>query len=67
MQQPGPAHWIKDFKDISKEMVLAVMENRSVDNVLGGQKVTGQDNPINNGSFCNPFNIIDPSEEMARI
>ncbi|KAF7158373.1 hypothetical protein CNMCM6106_004949 [Aspergillus hiratsukae] len=42
------------------------MGNFSTDNLLGGQKVTDLDNPINNGPFCNPFNATDPSEGVVR-
>lgn len=38
------------------------MENRSVDNLLGGQTIPGLENPIKNGPFCNPYNVTDPSQ-----
>jgi phospholipase C len=42
-----------------------VMENRSVDNLLGGQNIAGLENPIKNGPYCNPFNLTDPSQGQA--
>jgi len=56
---------IANLKDKIKNVVVLVMENRSVDNLLGGQKIKGLDNPINNGPFCNPINITDPSLGQA--
>jgi phospholipase C len=53
---------IEKMKHHIKNVVVMVMENRSLDNLLGGQKIRGLDNPINNGPFCNPINITDPSE-----
>lgn len=53
------------MKDKIKNVVVLVMENRSVDNVLGGQTIKGLENPINNGPFCNPVNANDPSEGEA--
>lgn len=60
--QPGSTASIQNFKDKIKNVVVLVMENRSFDNLLGGQKTQGLENPINNGPFCNPFNVSDPSE-----
>ena len=53
---------INKMKHHIKNVVVMVMENRSLDNLLGGLKIPGLDNPINNGPFCNPINITDPSE-----
>jgi phospholipase C len=53
---------IEKMKHHIKNVVVMVMENRSLDNLLGGQKIQGLDNPINNGPICNPINITDPSE-----
>lgn len=64
-QQPGSAYSIKNLKEKVKNALPIVMENQSFDNVLGGQKVTGLDNPIDNGPFCNPFNVTDPSEGVV--
>ncbi|KAL5364596.1 phosphoesterase [Aspergillus floccosus] len=60
----GPAD-IKNLKSHIKNVVILVMENRSLDNLLGGQTIPGLENPINNGPFCNPFNITDPSQGLA--
>ena len=53
------------MKDKIKNVVVLVMENRSLDNLLGGQRTRGLDNPINNGPFCNPLNLTDPSLGQA--
>ncbi|KAJ5473590.1 Phosphoesterase [Penicillium sp. IBT 31633x] len=52
---------IANLKDKIKNVVILEMENRSLDNLLGGQTIKGLDNPINNGPFCNPYNLTDPS------
>ncbi|KAK5107217.1 hypothetical protein LTR62_001625 [Meristemomyces frigidus] len=52
---------IENMKSKIKNVVILVMENRSFDNLLGGQKTKGLENPINNGPFCNPINITNPS------
>lgn len=52
---------IANLKANIKNVVILVMENRSLDNLLGGQKLNGLDNPFHNGPFCNPFNLTDPS------
>jgi phospholipase C len=59
--QPGSAQSIKNLKEKIKNVVLITMENRSLDNLLGGQRIRGLDNPINNGPFCVPRNITNPS------
>jgi phospholipase C len=53
---------INNLKNNIKNVVVLVMENRSVDNLLGGQTIKGLENPINNGPFCNPYNVTDPSQ-----
>ena len=58
---PGSPQAIANMKDKIKNVVILVMENRSLDNLLGGQKLPGLDNPINNGPFCNPLNVTDSS------
>lgn len=58
-------HSIKNLKSHIKNVVILVMENRSLDNLLGGQTIKGLENPINNGPFCNPFNVTDPSQGFA--
>ncbi|KAJ5791663.1 uncharacterized protein N7518_008674 [Penicillium psychrosexuale] len=53
---------IANLKSHVKNVVVLVMENRSLDNLLGGQTIAGLDNPIHNGPFCNPYNVTDPSQ-----
>jgi phospholipase C len=60
--QPGSTASIQNFKDKIKNVVVLVMENRSFDNLLGGQTTKGLENPINNGPYCNPYNVSDSSE-----
>jgi phospholipase C len=59
--RPGSPSSISNLKSKIKNVVLLCMENRSVDNLLGGQTIRGLENPINNGPFCNPYNVTDPS------
>ncbi|KAJ5974697.1 hypothetical protein N7481_011907 [Penicillium waksmanii] len=56
---------IKNLKRNIQNVVVLEMENRSLDNLLGGQTIEGLDNPINNGPFCNPYNLTDPSQGMV--
>lgn len=63
--QPGSTASIQNFKDKIKNVVVLVMENRSLDNLLGGQTIKGLENPINNGPFCNPYNVNDWFEGIA--
>ncbi|KAH8812273.1 phosphoesterase superfamily protein [Xylogone sp. PMI_703] len=58
---PGSPASIQNLKDKIKNVIFLCMENRSVDNLLGGQTHKGIENPINNGPYCNPYNISDPS------
>ena len=53
---------INNLKNNIKYVVVLEMENRSVDNLLGGQTISGLDNPINSGPFCNPYNLTDLSQ-----
>ena len=53
---------ISNMKSKIKNVVLLCMENRSVDNLLGGQLHPGLENSIQNGPFCNPYNVTDPSQ-----
>ncbi|KAL2812236.1 phosphoesterase [Aspergillus cavernicola] len=64
-QHPHTSNSIKNLKSHIKNVVILVMENRSFDNILGGQSTRGLDNPLHNGPFCNPFNLTDPSEGLA--
>lgn len=52
---------IQNMKSRIKNVVILVMENRSFDNLLGGQKLEGLDNPVHNGPFCNPYNVSNPA------
>ncbi|OBT53777.1 hypothetical protein VE04_05122 [Pseudogymnoascus sp. 24MN13] len=56
---------IANLKDKIKNVVLITMENRSLDNLLGGQKTKGIENSINNGPYCNPLNLTDTSKGKA--
>ena len=60
--RPGSPASIENMRQKIKNVVLLCMENRSVDNLLGGQLHPGIENPINNGPFCNPYNVSDPSQ-----
>lgn len=53
---------VSNLKSKIKNVVVLCMENRSLDNLLGGQTHKGLENPINNGPFCNPYNVTDPSQ-----
>ncbi|RFU31706.1 hypothetical protein B7463_g4635, partial [Scytalidium lignicola] len=58
---PGSPASIQNMKDKIKNVIFLCMENRSVDNLLGGQTQKGLENPINNGPYCNPYNVTDLS------
>jgi phospholipase C len=51
---------VSNLKDKIKHVVWVLLENRSFDNMLGGVKRFGLDNPINNGDVCNPVNVANP-------
>lgn len=53
---------VKNLKSQIKNVVILEMENRSLDNLLGGQTLKGIENPINNGPYCNPYNLTDSSQ-----
>ena len=55
--RPGSQRSIANFKDKIKTVVFLIMENRSVDKLMGGQNVKGLDMPHFNGPFCNPIDI----------
>lgn len=57
----GSADSIKNLKSKIKNVVWIVLENRSFDNILGGITRPGFDSPINNGAYCNPQNLTNPS------
>lgn len=59
-QRPGSPESIKNLKDKVKNVVIMVMENRSFDNLMGGQTLAGLENPIQTGPYCNPLNISRP-------
>lgn len=56
--QPGS---VSNLKARIKNVVILEMENRSLDNVLGGQTLPGINNPIQRGPFCNPYNVTNPA------
>ncbi|KAJ7845905.1 phosphatidylglycerol specific phospholipase C [Mycena leptocephala] len=52
---------VSNLKDKIKHVVWVLLENRSFDNILGGVKRPGLDNPINHGDVCNPVNVTNLS------
>ncbi|OIW30429.1 phosphoesterase [Coniochaeta ligniaria NRRL 30616] len=58
---PPPAGSVNNLKARIKNVVILEMENRSLDNLLGGQTLPGIDNPIQKGPFCNPYNVSNPA------
>lgn len=63
--RPGSAQSIQNMKDKIKNVVILVMENRSFDNLLGGQTLPGLSNPYHNGPSCNPLNLTNPARGYA--
>lgn len=63
--RPGSPASVRNMKEKIKTVVITVMENRSFDNLLGGQKLFGLSNPIQDGPFCNHVNISRPREGQA--
>lgn len=59
---PGSKASVTNLREKIKNVVLLCMENRSLDNLLGGQTHKGIENSINNGPFCNPYNVSNPSQ-----
>ncbi|KAG6811057.1 hypothetical protein H0H92_009146 [Tricholoma furcatifolium] len=57
----GSAQSVANLKDKIKNVVWILLENRAFDNILGGVQGRGLDNPINNGPFCNPQNVSQPT------
>ncbi|KAK3370399.1 phosphatidylglycerol specific phospholipase [Podospora didyma] len=53
------------LKAAIKNVVILVMENRSLDNLLGGQTTAGIENPIHNGPYCNAWSLTNPSAGTA--
>ena len=62
--RPGSPASIANMKDKIKNVVFLCMENRSLDNLLGGQTKAGIENPINNGPYCNPYNVSNICQGM---
>jgi phospholipase C len=61
---PGSAASIQNLKKNIKNVVQIVMENRSFDNLVGGQTFTKDiDTPANNGPYCNKVNTTDPNSK----
>lgn len=57
----GSPQSIANLKSKVKNVVWILLENRSFDNILGGIKHRGLDNPINNGPYCIPQNLSEPT------
>ncbi|KAJ7636527.1 phosphoesterase family-domain-containing protein [Roridomyces roridus] len=53
----GSKESVANMKDKIKRVVWILLENRSFDNILGGVKRPGLDNPANRGDVCNPANL----------
>ena len=62
---PSSSSTIQNMKSKIKNVVVLVMENRSFDNLLGGQTLAGLSNPVHDGPSCNPLNLTNPSEGQA--
>lgn len=56
----GSQQSIANLKSKIHNVVWILLENRAFDNILGGVRRPGLDNPINNGPFCNPQNLTNP-------
>ncbi|KAK7052122.1 Phosphatidylglycerol specific phospholipase C [Favolaschia claudopus] len=56
----GSVASVANMKDKIKHVVWVLLENRSFDNILGGVKRAGLDNPVNNGQACNPVHVASP-------
>jgi phospholipase C len=56
----GSPQSIANLKSKIHNVVWILLENRAFDNILGGVKRDGLDNPINNGPFSNPQSLSDP-------
>lgn len=52
---------IANMKANIENVVWILLENRAFDNILGGVKMAGLDNVVNNGPFWNPENVSDPN------
>ena len=61
----GSGQSVDNMKQKIKNVLILEMENRSLDNLLGGQTIEGLENPINNGPFCNPLNVSQPNQGYA--
>lgn len=59
----GSKESIANLKDKIENVVWILLENRSFDNILGGAKRRGLDNPANNGPYSNPENVNDPNSK----
>lgn len=59
----GSKESIANLKDKIENVVWILLENRSFDNILGGVKKDGLDNPANNGHYSNPENVNDPKSK----
>lgn len=59
----GSQESIANLKDKVENVVWILLENRAFDNILGGVKKAGLDNPVNNGPFFNPEDVRDPTSK----
>ncbi|KAJ5970555.1 Phosphoesterase [Penicillium vulpinum] len=59
----GSKESIANMKDKIENVVWILLENRGFDNILGGIKKKGLDNPINNGPFYNLEDITNPKSK----
>ncbi|EEA23430.1 hypothetical protein TMatcc_002298 [Talaromyces marneffei ATCC 18224] len=59
----GSKQSVDNMKKQIKNVVWILLENRSFDNILGGVRGRGLDNPTNNGDYCIPQNTSDPNSK----
>ncbi|KAF7314441.1 Phosphatidylglycerol specific phospholipase C [Mycena kentingensis (nom. inval.)] len=57
----GSPQSVANMKSKIKNVVWLLLENRSFDNILGGIKLPGLDNPANKGDVCNPVDVTKPT------
>jgi phospholipase C len=60
----GSQQSISNLKSKIKNVVWILLENRSFDNILGGVRGRGLDNPTNNGDYCIPQNLSQPNGQQ---
>ena len=57
----GSKESVANLKDKIENVVWILLENRGFDNMLGGVHKKGLDNVVNNGPFCNPLQVNQPT------